>query len=363
MPKADENGQYFLWGLAGYYIYESFFTNISSPVLLKRVDPPVQFINELAHRKQSSIIASRKKYFIIYRISVARDYIIDVKLQHVDTKFKRRIRVSSSIPMDIFHDKVLAPALGWVRNYHAYLFTDSRDGAQFGPTSSTAIDYMHLGLNGYVCLDDSQYYLNDFLTMPLDVLYYIYDLGDHFEYTITLVNIKSPTESLGSCEVLEGEMAPLPEDSCGFPGGFKGNTGYEMMLEKFSGSGKGKICKQVLEALNYRNVKKYDPFEFNLDYTNQCLKKAFDSPNSLTFGAKIICRPAGSFQIPTAIQTRRIGGRTKEVLTPFEDCYIKEICSYGDTKGHTLCAHCGNPNKVKNCGSCRSTWYCGNVRL
>ena len=62
-PKEDENGQYFLWGLAGYYIYESFFTSISSPILLKRIDPPVQFINELAKKKHELIMMNRKSRF------------------------------------------------------------------------------------------------------------------------------------------------------------------------------------------------------------------------------------------------------------------------------------------------------------
>ena len=267
--------------------------------------------------------------------------------------------------LDIFQDKVLNPSLGFIRNYHAYLFTDSRDGSQFGPINSIAVDYMHLGLNGYVCLDDSLYFLDDFLLMPQNTLYYIYDLGDHFEFSITLVSIKSPQESLGSCEILDGAMAPLPEDSVGFPDGYKGNNGYEMMLKNYQlASKRQRIGKEALTALNYQQSKKYDPYEFNLATANNALKKAFNTPNSLPCGAKMIVRPAGAYKIPTSVQTRRIGGRTKEVLTPAQDAsYIKEICSYGDTKGHTLCANCGNPYRVKCCGSCRSTWYCGIVIL
>jgi hypothetical protein len=41
-------------------------------------------------------------------------------------------------------DKILNPVLGWMRHYHAYLFTDFEDGAQFGPEGSTAVDMMHL---------------------------------------------------------------------------------------------------------------------------------------------------------------------------------------------------------------------------
>ena len=46
-------------------------------------------------------------------------------------------------------DQVLAPLMGWVRNYHAYMFFDRRDGAAWGPKDSNAIDCMHMCLNGF----------------------------------------------------------------------------------------------------------------------------------------------------------------------------------------------------------------------
>ena len=290
-----------------------------------------------------------------------RDYIIDVKMHNTGSicKFWRRIRVGSSIPLDLFQDKVLSPCLGWERNYHSYLFTDSRDGAQFGPVNSTAVDHMHIGLHGYVCLDDSLYTLDDLLLMPQNKLYFIYDLGDHFEYTITLNSIKSPVDSLGGCEVIDGFMGLIPEDSVGFPNNEKGNHGYQLMLEQYT-NGNKKASKKCLGAVNTFHLSQYDPFEFDVQECNLALKKALNSPNSLPYGAKQLIRPTGRYKCPNTVQSRRLGGKTKEVLTPFADGYIREICAYGDNS-HTLCANCGSPNKLKCCGQCRAVWYCGMV--
>ena len=35
----------------------------------------------------------------------------------------RRVRVLANLPLAALHDKVIAPAFGYHRNYHAYLFT------------------------------------------------------------------------------------------------------------------------------------------------------------------------------------------------------------------------------------------------
>lgn len=49
----------------------------------------------------------------------------------------RQVKVSGAMKISAFQDKILAPALGWVRNYHGYIFIDSKDGAQYGPPHAT----------------------------------------------------------------------------------------------------------------------------------------------------------------------------------------------------------------------------------
>jgi hypothetical protein len=44
----------------------------------------------------------------------------------------RRIKVAGATKLSVFQDKILAPALGWTRNYHGYIFIDASDGSQYG---------------------------------------------------------------------------------------------------------------------------------------------------------------------------------------------------------------------------------------
>ena len=52
--------------------------------------------------------------------------------------------------------QVLAPLMGWVRNYHGYQFFDRSDGATWGPEDSYAIDMMHMHVNGFDYMDDKK---------------------------------------------------------------------------------------------------------------------------------------------------------------------------------------------------------------
>ncbi|KAJ7715738.1 hypothetical protein B0H16DRAFT_1701592 [Mycena metata] len=56
----------------------------------------------------------------------------------------RRFIVSGGMSLGVLQDKVLAPLMGWVRNFHAHILTDYCDGTQYGPKNSTAIDMMHI---------------------------------------------------------------------------------------------------------------------------------------------------------------------------------------------------------------------------
>lgn len=48
--------------------------------------------------------------------------------------------------------QVIAPLMGWVRNYHSCQMYDHTDAATFGDAESGAIDMMHLHLNGFKVL-------------------------------------------------------------------------------------------------------------------------------------------------------------------------------------------------------------------
>ena len=63
--------------------------------------------------------------------------------------------------------QVVAPLMGWVRNYHGYQFFDRRDGAAWGPEDSSAIDMMHMAMNGFDYLDDRKTRLAEILQVTL----------------------------------------------------------------------------------------------------------------------------------------------------------------------------------------------------
>ena len=76
--------------------------------------------------------------------------------------------------------------MGYKRNYHAYMFTDSRDGAQFGISGrghparhggpigmDGPIDLMHMRERGYEMIDDRTVRLSQLVSKVGDNLVYV----------------------------------------------------------------------------------------------------------------------------------------------------------------------------------------------
>ncbi len=63
--------------------------------------------------------------------------------------------------------QVVAPLMGWVRNYHGYQFFDRRDGASWASQDSSAIDLMHMAMNGFDYLDDRKTRLAEILQVTI----------------------------------------------------------------------------------------------------------------------------------------------------------------------------------------------------
>lgn len=59
--------------------------------------------------------------------------------------------------LDALHDRILQPALSWCRRYHSYVFTDTRDGAQFVSGEGGCIDEMHMATHGFLYLNSRRY--------------------------------------------------------------------------------------------------------------------------------------------------------------------------------------------------------------
>ena len=121
---------------------------------------------------------------------------------------------STTHQCDDDHQSAHSPCRGLPTHTHlACLLASS--GSLFGPQESTAIDMMHLGMNGYHLIDDHAYKLSDLAQSPGDSFGFLYDMGDRFSHTVTVVSVANASDSDGSVVVLDGAMACPPEDGHG----------------------------------------------------------------------------------------------------------------------------------------------------
>jgi Plasmid pRiA4b ORF-3-like protein/MYND finger len=390
VPKQNEMGCFVEWGIQDVYTdFMAFNLRRMAVQLLygewakeKAVDlvsdePALQFVSALAWRKEQSVFAFRKSLSYSFpaleyfneesdcsKKNKAKkehppDYVLDISILSLEPKTWRRIKVSSATSLSILHDKIISPAFGWTRNYHAYVFTDQRDGALFGPVKSNAIDMMHLPSNGYLMLDDTRFFLGDVLQNVNETLTYDYDLGDHFEHVIKLVQIINNNPD-GKCVVMDGAGCPLPEDSVGSPG-YKGVQGYQALLDAWPKNSPGKkkaLQHTISQALNYSGKPRFEPGVFNANACQADLLESWMTRASLQEGSKMVLFSAKGQGPPSSLHIH--GSGRKEVVVAVEKgvSYLKQVVSTRrDPKWNAICAACGNPNDLKACG-CRGIWYC-----
>lgn len=215
----------------------------------------MQFVHCLMKLKKQQLAAKLPSAELRFK----QDLLLDIELEDVEPCTWRRFRVSGGITLRTLQDKVVAPLTGWVR--HGYQFFDRRDGAAWGPENSSAIDMMHMAMNGFDYLDDRKTRLAEILQAPGDEMGYMHDMGDHWFHDIRLVSVFPPEESTGRCEVIDGAMACPPEDSSGFEG--MGNRAYQdflhdLLAAKANASSHSqrkfrKLCAEATGALNYKD--------------------------------------------------------------------------------------------------------------
>jgi hypothetical protein len=109
----------------------------------------------------------------------------------------RKVVVSGGITLRQLHDRVLGPAMGWVRNYHGYLIIDTKDGSQFSAQDTSAINMMFLFMHGHDYLSDLKVKLGELVQAPGETSMYEYDLGDRFLHRITVERIAEAESSSG----------------------------------------------------------------------------------------------------------------------------------------------------------------------
>ena len=95
--------------------------------------PEKQYVNILMELKRSALKAQKpscshlevKDFTLLIECVIPSDDIL-ATLEPVEVN--RTVKVSGGMNLRQFQDRVLTPAMGWVRNYHGYLFYDPKDG-------------------------------------------------------------------------------------------------------------------------------------------------------------------------------------------------------------------------------------------
>ena len=220
-PKPDPDGNVRYWGLQPMtpkdrYSLDNTLKLHSRPPLgdtgygnAKQL-PERQLIEKLVDRRLKAIKANKAAREPYYKYS----YEVRIQLNGVYPEVFREVKVSGSMALRTFADKVILPAMGWRRSYHCYYFTDVKDGSNYGQNMDVTerlVDSMFTSLHGFVFVDDAKVRLGDLLSSPGDVLEFIYDLGVRWSHTITVTSAKPYTAAQSSsgrfshCTILYGE--------------------------------------------------------------------------------------------------------------------------------------------------------------
>ncbi|KAI0687799.1 hypothetical protein C8T65DRAFT_746944 [Cerioporus squamosus] len=388
-PRRGRNGWIDSWGIyphdhIGYrkVDYMRISTRTAVTKLIYRDEeklsvPEIQFIDALIAKKVSQL--KRDDLGDLPQ----RDYTLYISLPFIENpydkktdRYWRRVKVSGGLPLFVLADKVITPLWGWVRNLHAHIFHDFKDGALFGPKGCNATDMMHLDKSGYKYIPEEEYCIAHILRTPGDVMGYHYDLGDNWSVDIKLEEIASKDESTGTVVVLDGAGGTPPD------GEQTGTFQWADYLRQAARSpaGKRKAVSALFGATNYTQARKsppsdplaYDFDAFDLEGTRRAVRVALDSKASLPYASKKFVSPIGE-GMPESMRSEesvflRLGMRLKDMkkgvalaqVPVSSGTFLEEGVSVGrkDNPGNTACANCGSPSDLKACAACGQRYYC-----
>lgn len=314
-------------------------------------------------------------------------YVIKVELAPVHTSEKddfddriedkvrcwRLLTCYGDTNLDSLHDQILAPAMGWRRHFHAYKFLVPSNGACFAPKTSDARDLMHEYTRGNYNLNSQEYDLRHVLLKEGQRLAYIYDLGDSWKHTLTLValvdhgttltadmfrnesNIKFPDDfylelSSGN-HLIAGELNCPPENSTGCDG--MGH--YGSLLAK----GRHHVFRE--HTINWQDHGIRNAYDFDLEahqdrFARAVGRKKSPADGNLTFVQTFDSNVSyGNF--------RYYGGDSSEKRLVV-DGPDGESEILGSSKRSKQCAKCGKTQhtnsgvSLRKCGRCKGVNYC-----
>ncbi|KAF5366847.1 hypothetical protein D9758_006485 [Tetrapyrgos nigripes] len=409
-PKPGPKGQIHQWGLSPYgtgskYVEEDsnypagddMITSMQRKMTTQMSyggpgqlqTPEKQFVEVLVERKKKQLESLNLDNL------PKRDVIITIRLHLLNDKtgaprIYRRFRVSAGIRLNVFQDKIVAPIMGWTRNLHAYTFTDFRDGSLFGPEESRHIDMVYLDGHGYDYLPDNKYMLAHLFSKEGDEIGYLYDFGDRWYHEMKLKKcpfrqiekILDIDSSDGEVRIIEGRGMCPGEN-------LHGVHGFREFIDKYENEGdyrkKQEQKREILGTPNYKSYHKpaslFDPFSFDMEWTQKLLNEALASPTSIPSGARSFKMPMrpDALDPTTWDDPTKAGKKLKKgqaIVREFDTeqdglsgmlakmgmggHWEETVHTQRDKRAQTVCAMCGKPGgqELKQCSGCKRVLYC-----
>ena len=326
----------------------------------------------------------------VIRISLVRD---EASLAELRPPVWRRFKASSALNLEILHDKILAPVMGWEvskvralgissgcehcltsraaphrqRNYHTYYFRKANSTAKmiFLQEDTQAADLVHTrhfggGPEGDFAKPEDET-IGGLLKEAGDKCVYNYDLGDNFYHCLELEKIVPSEESDGKVELMDGEMRCPDEDGDGSSAYQKGVL--DLLAKSKAKPSDATLARKLAQACfarrNALNVRgSFRPQEFDPDERRAALAKALGSRNSTRNTTKVFS--TGGFQYALMGQQHVVHKKQDDRfdhMGGFVDMH-ETVNVKPDSIGSTLCYQCGSPNALKSCARCRAAFYC-----
>lgn len=137
---------------------------------------------------------------------------IRAELDRSDPLIWREFEIRSDLTLDILHE-VLQVAFAW-NGTHLHRFT--YDSSLFGDDLVSFVgEYEESETDDDSTFPERRVALHTVLGTPDDELHYVYDYGDHWAVTLTLVSTRAPRRDDPPIRMIDGRRAAPPDDSGG----------------------------------------------------------------------------------------------------------------------------------------------------
>lgn len=192
---------------------------------------------------------------------------LKITLQYTDPKIYRTVIVPENFNFHQLHI-VIQYVMNW-ENAHMYQFNIEQAYASDSIVLPNPDGEGSEGLFGYRYerYDATKTYLSEFFNGQKKKMNYIYDLGDNWTHSISV--LKKPSEEVLHPKCIKGENAAPIEDCGGIPG-------FYHIMETMKKKRKNAENREMLEWYGLSKNKSYDEvFGFDMDEVNQLLLDTF----------------------------------------------------------------------------------------